>query len=692
MSVDKQYWAGKEISEFCKEAEGKVERFYEWIRTSGRLALWQKMVSEYYAGAFSLGSLGTAGDQDEFTTIKENHLHSLGEHVVVMVTGSRPAFEPKAKNTDTKTIAQVELGGALLDQAFREKDLEGVNIECVRYCGMFGESYGFCGWDPNAGEPYANNPDTGRNEKTGDLLYGAWMPIDVVRDVTKYNAYDHQWLMPRRQMNRYDLAARYPELADRIMAVPSTTTDESKRPRMFTPAREAQQRMDSDDVTVWYFYHEPSDALPQGRYVEWISADLWLFDGPLPYPWIPIERMAGEEMAGSAMGYSSLFDLLPLQHVNSTIRSLVLSHVNNYGTGVWWTRGGSNFDIEDLKGGFTLLKGGTEAPVGLPPPPLPDYLGEIAKETVQTMEALSGVNAVRRGTLVNEKAMSGAALALVDAKALEFAAGLQRANVRFLEGMASKTIKHYQRFGKAKMVALIAGKSNRSKLRDFIGEQDLPDIDRVTVDIGSPLSRTVSGRMSIAQMYLDMGPAGPIKTAEQIDQVLNTGKLEPAVESTRSRLANIRSENEWLQDGRPVRACATDNHPTHIIEHLTVIDSPEARQPVAMDPMTGLPTPESQRVQAVMENALAHVQEHVEMWHTTDPAILAAVGCPPPPAMPMMTQPGAPGATSSTPPPKGGVPSDSVGAPAGAGGQPQMPQMPMNNELNERAPVPQPPV
>jgi hypothetical protein len=175
------------------------------------------------------------------------------------------------------------------------------------------------------------------------------------------------------------------------------------------------------------------------------------------------------------------------------------------------------------------------------------------------------------------------------------------------------------------------------------------------------MTRTVAGRVNIATMLMQMQPSA-IKTPEELQQVLDTGRLDPAVEGTRAELLNIRAENEMLQDGKPAMAAFTDNHPMHMREHAAVIASPEARS-----------SPE-------VLNALSeHMNEHANLWRTTDPTILMAIGVPPPPPPPMMGPPGMagppqPGATNGTPPPPEGA-ADGTG-PMAQGPDVQTPGLP----------------
>lgn len=143
-------------------------------------------------------------------------------------------------------------------------------------------------------------------------------------------------------------------------------------------------------------------------------------------------------------------------------------------------------------------------------------------------------------------------------------------------------------------------------MKEFTGA-DLSEINRVTVDVGSPLSRTTAGKLSILE---SLAQAGLIKNMDQYLQVLQTGTLEPAIEGETAELMLIRSENEKLGEGAgDVIAVATDNHSMHIQEHKSVLASPESRS----NP-------------AIVQATLAHIQEHINLLSTVDPNLLAMMG------------------------------------------------------------------
>jgi hypothetical protein len=116
------------------------------------------------------------------------------------------------------------------------------------------------------------------------------------------------------------------------------------------------------------------------------------------------------------------------------------------------------------------------------------------------------------------------------------------------------------------------------------------------------LTKTTAGKVEVANQLLN---TGLITTPEQYLQVVETGTLEPLVEHDQAQLMLIREENEILSDGGQVMAIMTDKHDLHILEHSTVLSSPVVRQ-----------NPQ------VVQAALAHIQEHIDLAKTADPILM----------------------------------------------------------------------
>ena len=694
MTVERTYWAGRDTPEMLREAFKRIDAWYQHVDTSGKLALWRLSLNEYYAGENTGGTVGTAGEQGEMTTMKVNHAHNIGEHVVTAVAGQPPTFVPQAQNNDHEATSQTDIARVVLDAAVSQKGLGEAFVQTTRRAWVLKEGYAATEWDENAGDDYAGVG--GRIVKTGDARTRTYTPVDVVRDYLRETGSDHEWYILRRFENRYNVMARAvmtapnPETAklweDQILTVPSKVAEQQNRPRLSDRVTGTNDTDESDEIAVYELRHAKTDALPKGRRCLFVTPDVWLKDGPLEYDDVFVFRMVPEERIGEEGGYSPHFDLMAPQHAVNAAYSSVLSGLAALGHPVVVTDANSPTTTEELKA-FTLLKvqGGADKvkSISLLPEGALKPHAEFADKLVSQMEIVSGVNSVRRGNAASMGASSsGAKLALVDAKFYESIVGLQRSYKDFAGAVATSIVQLYQRFASIEQTVSVAGKDKRVAAKQFTGA-DLKKVLRVEIEMGDPLARTSSGRLEMAQMLLTAPGEGGlpmIRTPEQFFQVVRTGRLDPMVTGIGAELDNIKAENEMLGEGGTPEVAATDNPVQHIKEHVSVIASPEARAP-------GSP---------VLANTLAHVSAHLQQLRTTDPLLLVIAGVPgniiqaaQSPMMPPVP-PVPPGDTNGTPPPKPGAMSSTAEAPGpeGAGPQPNMPQMPKDPSTGQRAPQP----
>ncbi|MCB0508501.1 MAG: hypothetical protein KDD21_09390, partial [Bacteroidetes bacterium] len=200
---------------------------------------------------------------------------------------------------------------------------------------------------------------------------------------------------------------------------------------------------------------------------------------------------------------------------------------------------------------------------------------------------------------------SGNALALVQSMALQFVSGLQQSYVKLIEDVGTGTINMLKDFAAVPRVAMIVGESNRSYMKEFSGD-DLSSVNRVIVDVGNPLAKTTAGRVQMAEQMLQMGL---IKTPEQYIGIINHGKLETMTDGIDKQLLLTKAENEKLIAGESPVAVFTEPHSLHIKEHRDVLSDPDLKN----DPDLVM------RVQA-------HIQEHINLLRTTDPATLQMLG------------------------------------------------------------------
>lgn len=626
------YFAAREANETVSVLLTKANSWFRNLDTNGYLdkirEMWAAYHGAYYTSVQGAHKITFSGEQGELANLPVNHFRNIAQNILVMITATRPTMEARAVNTDYKSLVQTKLANGLLDYYMREKRLERYLKTAVEYAIVLGSGYIKMEWNATGGEIYDRIPnedadlsETGFDEGfpvyEGDVQFTNLSPFDVVVDNTKENQ-DHDWVLCRSYKNKYDLAAKYPELKEKILAIPNK--DEQSY-RQFDYLGMYQ----TDDICVYEFFHKRTEAMPEGRYLLFLDYDLTLMDTPMPYDNLPIYRISPGDILGTPFGYTPMFDLLPIQDAVNSLFSTILSNQAAFGVQNIMMPRGTDITPSNLLGGLNLIE--YNATIGKPEPlnltNTPAEVFSFLQQLIKEMETISGVNSVARGN-PPDNLKSGNALALVQSMALQYMSGLQQSYVQLIEDVGTGLIKMLQRFASVPRIAMIVGKSNRTEMREFTGD-DISQINRVIVDVGNPLARTTAGRVEMAEQLLQMNI---IKTPEQYLQVINTGKLESMTEDTQSELLLIKSENESLVEGQLVLAVATDQHSLHIKEHKCVLADPDLRK----DP-------------SLVQRTLDHIQEHINLLRGTDPQLLAMMGeqaLTPPQMAPMPNEAGRP--------------------------------------------------
>jgi len=609
-------------------------RYLEKIRKS-----WMSYHGAYFSNDGGSGhEIVFGGEQGELVNMAVNHYQNIAKHMLVMVTSNRPAFQPKATNTDHKTQVQTFLAHGILEYYMREKRLERFLKRAVEYAIVLGSGFIKMEWNSTKGEIYDSiEPDedeivdyneegepvdeNGRVLKPfpiyqGDIEFENLSPYDVVFDNTRETPDNHDWVLCRTFKNKYDLAAKYPEFEDQILGL--QTKDQKQK-----GVRATLSYVDETvDIPIYEYFHRRTEALPQGRYLLYLDEEIILLDTPMPYRNLPIYRISPSDILGTPYGYSPMFDLLPMQDAVNTLYSTILTNQNAHGVQSILSPRGNDVKVNQVSDGMNFIEYNVvpEAPGGGRPEALnltqtPAEIFNFLQMIERAMETVSGVNSVARGN-PEASLRSGNALALV----------------------------LIQDFAKVPRVAEIAGSANRSKVKEFVGD-DVGSITRVLVDSGNPLAQTTAGRAEMASNLLQMGL---IQSPEEYFAVLNTGKLEPLVQGSHDELLLIKAENERLVEGdEEILAVDTDNHALHIREHKTVLADPDARLDADL-----------------VSRTLAHIQEHIDALQQVDPNLLSITG-----QQPLAPQGGSPVAPGSAAPqqpnqaPPAAMPSSEAGMP-----------------------------
>ena len=653
-----EYFANKPREEIGFDLMRQADDYYNYCQQFGRMRIWRRAYDFYNRGWMKGGRINRTGKQDEYYSVALNEFRNILLHLLVGVTSNKLSPEPKATNSDYKSRAQVRVASGVLEHYNRILDLDKLAKKATEYGLVFGEGFISLEWDAAAGDPFGQGPD-GQELKQGDVVVDAYSPMDIIRDVTTEDYDNGSWVIVRRYKNKYDMAAKYPDLETEILA--NGTDNELLRNIRFTSGKQTE----SDYIPVYTFYHKKTAAVPNGRIVEFIDSDLITLDGPLPYKDIPLYRITPDEQIKSVFGYTVAYDLMPLQEILDGLYSIIVTNQSTFGVQNIAMPTGANINVNALAEGLNLITfdpkfgGPTALNLVQTPPEIYQFIDQVTAR----METIAGLNSVVRGN-PEASLKSGAALALVASQAVVFNSGLHQSYANLVENVWTAIVDILKDYATTPRMIAIAGKSNRSKVKEFKGE-DIAQISRVTVEMGNPLSRTVAGKMQLAQ---DMLQSQLLKTPEEYITVATTGRLEPLYEANSSQMDLIKQENEVMSEGEETQVMVTDDHRLHMLEHAIVLNSPDARKQTN-----------------VVQTVIAHLQAHINYLNTADPAILSinGINMQPPPMGGGQPPPGPGGPGPGGPPPPpgnmgaGGV-IDGMNPTVAAAQKVNLPNMPTN--------------
>jgi hypothetical protein len=677
----KEYFAALDAIEVARNLEG---RFHDWSDSLANTGIKDRWIKSYrmyfgrhFTGGFANTSSGSeilaAGDEGELKLLTVNHYRNIIKHVHVMTTNQKPSFDVQSETTDSDALTQARLGSNILDSYLKTKRLSRYMKLAAEHALVFGKGFVKGSWEKTAGKPFAvEHVDNGQGQTIprvvyeGDVDISCPSPFDVLTDTSQEDWNKVEWTCIRSYKNKFNLAVRYPELADDILNLP--TKQEWETGKYFT----FQSLDQTADVPIYEFYHKRTDAMPNGRYILFCSNDIVLYDGPIPYRRLPIFRIVPGEIFGTTEGYSDAFDIMALQEAFNTIISGIFSNIDAFGVQNVLIPDGCNLSVEQLSKALQGLKYNPQA--GEPKPlqlvKIPPEAFKLLEMLQSLIEVISAVNAVARGNPQDQlgKDASGTALAFVQSLAVQYMSGYQESWGELLEDIGTFIFELLQDFAQTERMVALGGKHNRGAMASFTNK-DLKGISRVTVELGNPLQRTAAGKIKIADTLMDKGM---IKQPQEYINLLSTGNLDTMLEGQQAMLDLVRKETENLRDGKPQQASVLDPHLLHMQEHNAVISDCTLRERAANgDPQAN----------QILQVATQHIMQHMQLYKSQDPLMSAIVGEPPAPQPPL--QPGPPPGGPGGPPPNNQGPHKPA---PGAGPLPPPPGGAPNGP-----PVPQPP-
>lgn len=481
------YFAAREPNEAAGILLGKTRDWFNSLESNGYLNklrnVWAAYHGAFYTDDSDSHSISFGGEQGELAQMGVNHIRNIAQHMLNMITSTRPSMQARSINTDYKSLTQTKLANGLLDYYMRDHRLESFLKRAVEYSIAFGSGYIKTEWNAVVGDVY-DVLDDGTELREGDIQFSNLSPFDVMFDTNRED-FDHDWVVCRTFKNRFDLVAKYPEYKDKILSLP--TKSEKNSYSAFTFSYD-----ETDLVAIYEFYHKKSEAMPDGRYMLYLDKDVVLLDSPMPYRTLPIYAIHAGNYLGTPYGYTPLFDLMPIQDAVNSLYSTILTNQSTFGVQNILVPRGSDVSMESLTGNLNIIEANMQAgPITAlnltqTPKEIFDFIGMLEK----VMETISGVNAVSRGN-PDPNLRSGNALALVQSMTLQYMSGLQQSYVSTVEDVGTGILDMLKDHANVPRIRTIVGKSNRTYLKEFTGD-DLSSVSRVIVDIGNPLARCLA--------------------------------------------------------------------------------------------------------------------------------------------------------------------------------------------------------
>lgn len=648
-----KYFAMQDGEDLVNSAMQYLENWATMTGTAsnGITAVWYRNLKSYFANLVSGtgydSGLEFTGSQGELIKMLVPQARSLNQQFLSLTTKQKLHFEAMSEGTDAINMADARVANGLIKATVRDQKLDFKAYRMAEHTTLTGAGYMRVGWNSMKGKAISA-AENGEIIYSGDLNIETLLPTDVVFDYTKEDFYNLDWVMVKTPVNRFDLIAKFPNMEDKIMMLPSIM--KAADSMMFW-----YQQFTEDYVYLVDFFHRSSPALEKGRYTQFCGKDVILFDDFNPYKsdkgaFIPIVQMKPEPVIGTGFGYPFFSNILPLQEMLDHSFSAIASNQSAFAVQSILNPIGNDIGVKNIGGLRFLNYRPMNQQGGGKPEAL--QLTQSSPETFKFADMIKGhmmeiynINGALRGQ-PPPGVTAGNAIATLTTNAIEFSQNFTKCYVDALETAMTYAVFNYYNFGDEEMLVSVEG-PNKSTVSKQFKTSDLGQIKRVTCKIANPLMATSAGKFEIAQNLLQMGL---IKDAKKYFDILEGAPAEVLWDDDYSQDAFIQQENDFLRENKPVMAMMTDLHAKHIACHSALINDAEIRQ--SSD---------------ILEAVTAHVQQHYQLLEQQDPRLAKIIETGKDPGPAPMGPPNMGGGMGPPPgmhppgPPNGGPPKPPMG-------------------------------
>ncbi len=642
-NVALEYWAGGDIADVVGHVEDHViacERMYDYSPLLPKIA----RSDDYYYGFFDGDAdwgdtaIQVTGEHGQILTFTMNMYRYVLRQLLTLVTSDIPAYDVVPTTVEAKSRVQASLGERLLNYYLEKKGVlrtikETLEDALVKSTG-FVEVY----WDGAAGDSYFDDQELDEEGYPsqfyeGDVKVVRRHFLDVIWDTTGVDDDSGvKWVSIRARANKYDLAARYPDMAEEILGLSIPQEDIPA-----SPENEPGTADLGDDIYYYRFYHEKTEALPEGRmafYLQEYPEDP-LIDMDLPYPSIPLIWSRVAKFRKSLLGWSPAFDIQKQQELIGEVLSKMATIFDTLGFPLVWAGGkGTKIPEPETFVGNIAFVHSDKKPEIINLGQVPDEAFKLLELCVRSMEKAAGLNEGTSGEVAGSVRANKMQVFLAE-QSLRFNSDVEAAFFELFEKVGTKILEILRVFPLRKRTIRIAGTAEADALTSYAAD-DLYDVVGIMVKPGSRITRTTEGRLEIVNLLSQNGVSLP---KEELLSIINGAPIEAITAAAEGQTRAAQAENEALMRGEPHRVLWPDNHMLHIKKHVQLLSNPTVR---ARD--------------EIVQSVLNAITEH--FLHYNNPKIFEAQV-----ALGYATVPPSPqgGAGGSRPPISGGAESPGAG-------------------------------
>lgn len=579
---DQGYWAAGPAKKLVQKlvADRNV-----WVNQSVGNGIFAGYVGSYWRNTIAFyspmlapnnweTSLEFAGKIGELIKMKVPRAHTLLNQFTTVVTKQRLNYEVLTDITDAQPQITAKLGTNICKQVSEQNGLDSKIEQAAFTTGLVGMSFLWTNWRPDKGQEYT--ADDKKMTYTGEPVISVLDIADVTWDWTIDEWRDLSDCTAREKRNRWDLMAEHADDLELVEVIRGLPSAESER-RQFNNITYVTGTNNEDMVFVYYYYHRPSPAIPNGRMVIYVTENGIISDTDNPFLDLPIEPIIFEKIKDTTLGYAMFSSLLPCQEMLDHCFSTQATNQSVFGLQAMANPRGSKVSVEDINGirmfNYTVQNadgGGIPTPIKFPDTPA--SILQFAQVLQNAQSEMSLLNDTLRGQ-PPPNVTSGAMAATLSANALEFMNSAQKSIIGAIERTMNHVIMAYKRLATVEMIVDITGESTYSYVKQFKAES-LKGLRKIKVRTQSAMMNSQAGRIALGEQLVAQGMTDPRKMV----LLYEGAPVESLFEGAWTEEIAVQAEIDALQEGASVFPLETDNHPLYIAAYKKILDNPIIRE------------------------------------------------------------------------------------------------------------------